>query len=61
MATIQKKAIKKKQLRKVKKGAAKTKMSAKRKRSIEKAINFWETLQVDLSNFKFDREEANAR
>jgi hypothetical protein len=40
---------------------SKTKMSPKRKQAIEKAISFWETVQVDLSNFKFDREEANAR
>lgn len=41
--------------------SAKTKMTSKRKQAIEKAISFWEKHSVDLSNFKFDREEANGR
>ena len=36
-------------------------MSARRKRAIEQAIQFWERHALDLGQFKFDREEANAR
>jgi hypothetical protein len=42
-------------------GTAKTNLSTKRQKAIEKAISFWERHAVDMSNFKFDREEANAR
>ncbi|MBY0433789.1 MAG: hypothetical protein K2U26_06735 [Cyclobacteriaceae bacterium] len=39
-----------------------TKRTAKRTgRGFEKAWEFWKTAQVNLSNFRFDREEANAR
>ena len=36
-------------------------LSVKQKKAIEKAVAFWNTHAVDMSNFKFDREEANAR
>jgi len=39
----------------------KSTLTIKRKQAIEKAIAFWESHSVDLSGFKFDREEANAR
>jgi hypothetical protein len=38
----------------------KSKRVSKTKSSFDKAWDFWKTVQVDLSNFKFDREEANA-
>lgn len=54
---------------KIKKKGGFRKKSPKEKRAVkksssatfEKAWKFWQTAQVDLSNFKFDREEANAR
>jgi hypothetical protein len=39
----------------------KSTLTIKRKQAIEKAIAFWESHSIDLSGFKFDREEANAR
>ncbi len=42
-------------------GTAQVQLSTKRKQAIEKAISFWKQHAVDMSNFKFDREEANAR
>lgn len=36
-------------------------ISKKMNKGFEKAWKFWKTAKVDLSNFKFDREEANAR
>lgn len=33
----------------------------KRKRTYEEAVKFWDAHAVDMSNFKFDREEANER
>ena len=32
-----------------------------RKRAWEEALAFWNSIEVDMSNFKFDREEANER
>ncbi len=32
-----------------------------RAQKLEGALAFWKSQQVDLSNFKFDREEANER
>ena len=34
---------------------------AVKKQNAMEAIEFFNTLQVDMSNFKFDRDEANAR
>ena len=34
---------------------------AVKKQNAKEAIEFFNTLQVDMSNFKFDRDEANAR
>lgn len=34
---------------------------AKRKQAIEKAVAFWNIHAVDMSDFKFNREEANER
>lgn len=47
----------------VKKASQKTKtgLSPKRKQAIEKMISFWKDHAVDMSSFKFNREEANAR
>ena len=45
-----KKTIKKKSIAKVKPS-----------KGFEKAWQFWKEAQVNLSTFKFDREEANAR
>ncbi len=33
----------------------------RRKRTFEEAIAFWDSMAVDMSNFKFNREEANER
>jgi hypothetical protein len=56
MAVVQKKK---------KRGAFKTTIRqnamSKRSAGFEKAWKFWREIQVDLSQFKFDREEANAR
>jgi hypothetical protein len=30
-------------------------------KSLEEAFAFWDSMAVDMSNFKFDREEANER
>ncbi|MBY0435399.1 MAG: hypothetical protein K2U26_14940 [Cyclobacteriaceae bacterium] len=35
--------------------------SGKRKRTFEEAIALWDSMAVDMSNFKFNREEANER
>lgn len=45
------------------KNSRKTKSVIRKKtnRAFEKAWEFWQKAQIDLSNFKFDREEANAR
>ena len=45
------------------KRVSKNKSSVRKKNnhSFEKAWVFWKEVQVDLGNFKFDREEANAR
>jgi len=32
-----------------------------KKQNAKKAIEFFKTIQVDMSDFKFDRDEANAR
>lgn len=32
-----------------------------KKKSLEEAFAFWDSVAVDMSNFKFDREEANER
>jgi hypothetical protein len=37
------------------------KKSKKANKGFDKAWEFWKTANVDLSNFKFDREEANVR
>ncbi len=37
------------------------KLTDKRKNAIEKAISFWEAHSVDMNDFKFNQEEANAR
>lgn len=34
---------------------------AVKKQRAKEAIEFFDTLNVDMSNFKFDRDEANAR
>ena len=57
MASTIKKSSKKRQSRK----SIRRSMSAKRKKAIEQAIQFWKSHALDLSHFKFDREEANAR
>lgn len=57
MATILKKNRKKSILKK----SAKVKIPLKRKQAIEKAISFWKKHSVDLTDFKFDRIEANER
>lgn len=36
-------------------------VTVKASSGFEKAWEFWKTAHVDLSNFKFDRDEANAR
>jgi hypothetical protein len=56
MATILK--DKKKQKKRVSKQSSPKKQTAK---GFEQAWEFWKGIQVDLTNFKFDREEANAR
>jgi hypothetical protein len=33
----------------------------KRKRTFEEAVAFWDSIAVDMTNFKFNREEANER
>ena len=60
MDTLHKKD-KKTQQAQGKKRPAKTILTSKRKRAIEKAILFWKANEVDMSQFKFDRQEANAR
>jgi len=42
------------------KSATKQKVS-KKNTGFEKAWAFWKTIQVDMSGFTFNREEANAR
>ncbi len=41
----------------------KKKASAKshKQNDFSEAVKFWNSIQVDMSNFKFDREEANER
>jgi hypothetical protein len=61
MATIQKKNTKRTiGVKKTKKSGI-TKGLGKRKSAIEDAISFWKDHAVDLSDFKFNRTEANAR
>jgi hypothetical protein len=33
----------------------------RRQKNLKEALAFWRSQQVDLSNFKFNREEANER
>jgi hypothetical protein len=33
----------------------------KPKRTFEEAVAFWDSMAVDMSNFKFNREDANER
>ena len=33
----------------------------KAKRTFEEAVAFWDSMAVDMSDFKFNREEANER
>ncbi len=48
--------------KKIKKDARKTSVAKNQKnKGFEKAWEFWKTAHVDLSKFKFSREEANAR
>lgn len=58
METIKRKTFKKKAK---KLNVSQTELGTKRKQAIEKAIAFWNSHAVDMSGFKFDREEANAR
>ena len=54
--------IKRRDKKNIKKlSATKSSITIKRKQAIEKAIAFWDRHAVDMSGFKFDREEANAR
>jgi hypothetical protein len=62
MITVQKKGIKPGLKAGKKNKAKRTFKSVKNKsQGFEKAWEFWKTAQIDLSTFKFDREEANAR
>lgn len=36
-------------------------LRASKKEAAEKAIEFFQTIQIDRSGFKFDRDEANER
>lgn len=36
-------------------------VESKPKRTFEEAVAFWDSMAVDMSNFKFNREEANER
>jgi hypothetical protein len=48
-------------IKKIKKSPRKTIVAKNQKnKGFEKAWEFWKTAHVDLSNFKFNREEANA-
>lgn len=60
MSIIKKKTMK---TARTKKGVTRNRNKAqtKRQKAIEKAVAFWNAHAVDMSNFKFDREEANAR
>jgi hypothetical protein len=53
--------VSKKKKRAVFKSEERQKATRKKNTGFEKAWNFWKDIQVDLSRFKFDREEANAR
>jgi hypothetical protein len=44
-----------------KKVRSKKRFGKKANPGFAKAWEFWKTTQIDLSNFKFDREDANAR
>lgn len=59
MAAIQKKPLG--QNAKSHKKRKRNKAKLKPGRGFEKGWEFWKTAQLDLSNFTFDREEANAR
>ena len=59
MITIVRKAARQNETVTGKKKAAQTKK--KTSPGFKKAWGFWKTVQIDLSQFKFDREEANAR
>jgi hypothetical protein len=49
-------------IKKIKKGSRKTIVAKNQKnKGFEKAWEFWKTAHVDLSEFKFNREEANTR
>ncbi len=54
-------SIKQKASKSAKKLKLKVEMTTKRKKAIEKTIGFWNSHALDMSGFKFDREEANAR
>ena len=62
MITVQKKGVKR-GLKAGKKNKAKRALKSEKNQNhgFEKAWEFWKTAQIDLSTFKFDREEANAR
>ncbi len=34
---------------------------AEKRKAAKEAIDFFNTIQIDMSNFKFDRDEANER
>lgn len=51
----------KKPSRKKKEFKTVTRVGKRGSQGFEKAWAFWKTAQLDLSNFKFNREEANAR
>ena len=61
MATIQRKNTKRAVSSKKVRKSSVNKVKSKRENAIEKAISFWKDHAVDLSNFSFDRTEANAR
>ena len=48
-------------LRSTKNTGKKPNTKSKPNKGFEKAWLFWKDAQVNLSSFKFDREEANAR
>ena len=39
----------------------KTKSSSKSKKDFNEAVKFWNSINVDMSNFKFNREDAYER
>ena len=49
-------------IKKIKNSPRKTIVTKNQKnKGFDKAWEFWKTVHVDLSGFKFNREEANAR